>query len=49
MPSILQVIGLIAIVLGVSLIYWPAGLIAAGVACVLLGVALELSERREDT
>ena len=42
MPSILQIIGLIAIVVGVAFIYWPAGLIVAGLSCALMGFLLEI-------
>tara|TARA_Y100000114_G_scaffold67646_1_gene61998 strand:- start:12918 stop:13070 length:153 start_codon:yes stop_codon:yes gene_type:complete len=47
MPSILQIIGLLAIVLGVGFIYWPAGLIVAGLSCALMGFLLEIGLLRE--
>jgi hypothetical protein len=47
MPSILQIIGLVAIVVGVSFIYWPAGLIVAGLSCALMGFVLEIGLLRE--
>ncbi|MEZ5165696.1 MAG: hypothetical protein R2695_04095 [Acidimicrobiales bacterium] len=41
MHSVLQVLGLAAIAGGVALIWVPGGVVAAGVALVLIGVAIE--------
>ena len=48
MPSILQILGLTAITVGAAFIFWPAGLMVAGAACLLVGATLEMSERGED-
>jgi ammonia channel protein AmtB len=41
MANIIQVVGLVAITAGATLIAIPAGLIVGGIACVLLGISLE--------
>lgn len=38
---VLQVLGVAAIAVGAGLIFIPAGLIVAGLACVAFGVSLE--------
>jgi hypothetical protein len=43
-PSILQVLGLAAVTLGVTMLYIPAGVIVGGVSLILLGVAIERSK-----
>lgn len=42
-PSILQVLGLAAVTLGVTMLYIPAGIIVGGVSLILLGLAIERS------
>jgi hypothetical protein len=39
--NVLQIGGLAAVAAGAALIFIPAGLIVAGVGCVLFGLALE--------
>jgi hypothetical protein len=41
MANVLQVAGIVAIAAGVGVIFWPAGIICAGVGAVLFGLALE--------
>ena len=41
MPTILQLAGLAAVAVGAGPIFIPAGIIAAGVGLVLIGMALE--------
>lgn len=48
MPSILQIFGLAVIAIGATFIFWPAGLIVAGAACVLVGATLEMGQRGGD-
>ncbi len=44
LPSIVQIIGLITISAGLGLIFVPAGLIALGIALVLVGLSFERSK-----
>lgn len=39
--SILQIGGLLALSLGIGLIYLPAGIIAGGLSMILVGLSLE--------
>lgn len=41
LSTILQVAGMAAVAVGAGLIFLPAGVIAAGVALVLVGMSLE--------
>jgi hypothetical protein len=41
MATLLQALGAAAIASGVGVIYWPAGLIIAGVFLILFGLAAE--------
>lgn len=47
MGTALQVIGITAVVVGAALIAPAAGFIVGGVACVLLGVAVEAATRKD--
>lgn len=40
MGTWLQAVGLVAVAVGVGVIYWPAGIITGGVCCVLWGLAM---------
>jgi hypothetical protein len=40
MSSVLQLAGVALIVAGVSVMFWPAGLIVAGVFAVIIGLAV---------
>jgi hypothetical protein len=46
LSSLLEVLGLLAVVVGAALFDYRAGLIAAGVVAVLVGLALDPPERR---
>lgn len=41
MANMLQVAGIAAIAVGVGFVFWPAGIVCAGVGAVLFGLALE--------
>lgn len=41
----LQIVGAVFVTVGVSMIYLPAGLIVAGAALLLFGLAVEREER----
>lgn len=41
MASLIQVLGAVAITIGTSLIFVPAGLITGGILAILIGLALE--------
>lgn len=43
--SVLQIIGLASISIGLGLIFIPAGVIAFGASCLLVGLALEKGKR----
>lgn len=47
MPTVLQVIGLIAIFVGVYVIWWPAAIILGGLAILMFGVLLEMNNSKE--
>lgn len=47
MPTVLQVIGLIAVFLGVYVIFWPAAIILGGLAILMFGVLLEMNNSKE--
>lgn len=47
MGTALQLTGLVALVVGAALISPAAGFIVGGVACVLLGVAVETANRKD--
>lgn len=40
LPAVLEVLGCIAVVTGLSLVYLPAGIIAGGVVLILVGYGL---------
>lgn len=41
LATILQVVGVTVISVAVGVVYWPAGLVLAGVGCLLFGLALD--------
>ena len=47
MGTALQLFGIAAVVAGAALIAHAAGFIVGGIACVLLGVAVETATRRD--
>lgn len=47
MGTALQITGLVAVVAGAALISPAAGFIVGGIACVLLGVAVEAANRKD--
>lgn len=40
-PIVLQIVGILAVVVGVGCIYWPAALILAGLVALIGGYLLE--------
>lgn len=46
LSSLLEVLGLVAVIVGAALFDYRAGLIATGVVLVLVGLALDPPERR---
>lgn len=47
MATVLQLAGIAAVVAGAALIAPAAGFIVGGIACVLLGVAVETANRKD--
>ena len=48
MGTVLQIAGIAAVVTGAALIAPAAGFIVGGIACVLLGVAVETATRKDN-
>jgi uncharacterized membrane-anchored protein YitT (DUF2179 family) len=44
-PSIVQIVGAVAITVGVALIFIPAGVITGGVFALLMGIATERTDK----
>lgn len=40
LPAVLEVVGCIAVVVGLSMVYLPAGIIAGGAVLILVGYGL---------
>lgn len=45
--TMMEIAGLVSIVIGIWIVYWPAGVISLGLALLLLGYLAEREESRD--